>query len=61
MDIEAELHSMSEISPREKAFISYVARAVMNFTLKQVGNIEDVLSLDSHPKLFEAILEKRNQ
>jgi hypothetical protein len=49
------------ISPQEKAFIGYVAKAIMNFTLKQVGSIEDVLSFDSHPKLFEAILERRNQ
>lgn len=61
VDIESELRWITMISPQEKAFIGYVAKAIMNFTLKQVGSIEDVLSFDSHPKLFEAILERRNQ
>lgn len=60
VNIESELKALGEVSSREKLFIGYVSRAVLNFTLSQSANLEDVLTSETAPRLFDAILAKRN-
>lgn len=49
VNIEAEIAKFESNGIRERIFISYVARAFMNFALKQAGTIDEILSTNSAP------------
>lgn len=61
VDIESELATLRNAWANQQAFAGWVVRSLMNLTLKETATLEDVMMLGTDPRLFDAILTKRNE
>jgi hypothetical protein len=60
VDIESSLATFQNVWLRERNFAGWVVRSLLNLTLKQMATFKDVMMLGADPRLFDAILTKRN-
>ncbi len=61
IDLESEINEAVKIlSPREKVFISWVARGALNYSLKQSSDIDEILISGPQRQLFQTIIHRRN-
>ncbi len=61
LDIGSEIQSfIDRINPRERMFAGWVARGMLNWSLKQSGNTDLLLDDSFHPNFFATIIDRRN-
>jgi hypothetical protein len=60
-NIEATIRStISTLGTQERLFIWWTARALLNWSLKQSEDINSILTSSSQSRLFEVIIDRRN-
>jgi hypothetical protein len=60
-NIESEIQStIDTLSGRERIFIGWIARGVLSWSLKQSDSIDVLLTSPAQSKLFETIIDRRN-
>ncbi|MBX9809638.1 hypothetical protein K2X92_04600 [Candidatus Gracilibacteria bacterium] len=61
VSIEGELRTiMGTINDRERSFVSWIARGLLNWSLKQSADIDTLITTGPQSKLFSAIIDRRN-